>query len=117
MSGEVVLMTLVGGLGTVFGPVVGAFVVIGMQNYLAQIGAWVSQQSSIVPDRVFLETRLAEKEKEFVGRDVPAPPYWGGYLLAPIRLEFWQGRPNRLHDRFEYVKQADGSWRIQRLSP
>jgi pyridoxamine 5'-phosphate oxidase len=83
----------------------------------SQLGAWVSQQSSIVPDRVFLETRLAEKEKEFVGRDVPAPPYWGGYLLAPIRLEFWQGRPNRLHDRFEYVKQADGSWRIQRLSP
>lgn len=89
----------------------------GMRPRGAQLGAWVSQQSSIVPDRVFLETRLAEKEKEFVGRDVPAPPYWGGYLLAPIRLEFWQGRPNRLHDRFEYVKQADGSWRIQRLSP
>ena len=89
----------------------------GVRPRGAQLGAWVSQQSSIVPDRVFLETRLAEKEKEFVGRDVPAPPYWGGYLLAPIRLEFWQGRPNRLHDRFEYVKQGDGSWRIQRLSP
>jgi pyridoxamine 5'-phosphate oxidase len=82
-----------------------------------QLGAWVSKQSSIVPDRAFLEARLAEKEKEFAEREVPAPPYWGGYLLAPVRLEFWQGRPNRLHDRFEYAKQADGSWRIQRLSP
>ena len=45
------------------------------------------------------------------------PPYWGGYMLAPVRIEIWQGRPNRLHDRFQYTKQADGSWRIDRLSP
>lgn len=83
----------------------------------AQLGAWVSRQSTVVRDRAFLETRLAELEKEFAGRDVPAPPYWGGYLLVPERMEFWQGRPNRLHDRFQYLKQADGSWRIDRLSP
>ena len=83
----------------------------------SQLGAWVSRQSSVVPDRAFLEARLAEVEKQFENRQVETPPYWGGYLLAPARLEFWQGRPNRLHDRFQYSKQPDGSWRIERLSP
>jgi len=83
----------------------------------AQLGAWVSKQSTVVPDRAFLETRLAEVEKQHVNRDVETPPYWGGYLLVPTRLEFWQGRPNRLHDRFQYSKQPDASWRIDRLSP
>jgi len=83
----------------------------------SQLGAWVSKQSSVVPGREFLEARLAEVEKQFVNRDVETPPYWGGYLLAPTRIEFWQGRPNRLHDRFQYLKQPDGSWVIQRLSP
>ena len=83
----------------------------------SQLGACVSQQSSVVPDETFLEKRLAELEQEFAGRDVPAPLHWGGYHLVPARLEFWQGRPNRLHDRFQYSKQPDGSWRIDRLSP
>jgi len=83
----------------------------------SQFGAHVSKQSSVVPDRAFLETRLREVEKHFADRPVEAPPYWGGYVLNPATIEFWQGRPNRLHDRFQYSKQADGSWRIERLSP
>jgi pyridoxamine 5'-phosphate oxidase len=83
----------------------------------SQLGAWVSRQSSVVPDRGFLEKRLLEVDAQFDGRDVEAPPYWGGYVLTPSRIEFWQGRPNRLHDRFQYSRQADGSWRIDRLSP
>ena len=83
----------------------------------SQLGAWVSRQSSVVPDRGFLEKRLLEVEAQFDARAVETPPYWGGYLLAPSRIEFWQGRPNRLHDRFQYSRQADGSWRIDRLSP
>ena len=83
----------------------------------SQLGACVSHQSVVVTDRAFLEKRLAEVEREVEGRDVPTPVYWGGYSLAPARIEFWQGRPNRLHDRFQYSKQADGSWRIDRLSP
>lgn len=83
----------------------------------SQLGAWVSRQSSAVPDHAFLEAGLAEQEARFAERAVELPPYWGGYVLAPVRIEFWQGRPNRLHDRFQYTKQADGSWRIDRLSP
>ena len=83
----------------------------------SQLGAWVSRQSSAVPDRAFLEAKLAEQETRFANRTVEIPPYWGGYVLAPVRIEFWQGRPNRLHDRFQYTKQADGSWHIDRLSP
>ena len=83
----------------------------------SQLGAWVSRQSSVVPDRAFLEARLAEQQARFADRTVEIPPYWGGYLLAPVRIEFWQGRPNRLHDRFQYTKQPDGSWHLDRLSP
>jgi pyridoxamine 5'-phosphate oxidase len=83
----------------------------------SQLGAWVSKQSSVVPDHTFLEAELQQVEQRFAGRDVELPPYWGGYVLQPVRLEFWQGRPNRLHDRFQYSKQADGTWRIDRLSP
>jgi pyridoxamine 5'-phosphate oxidase len=83
----------------------------------SQLGACVSRQSSVVPDRAFLERRLQELEKQFAGRDVEMPSHWGGYVLAPMRIEFWQGRPNRLHDRFQYSKQSDDSWRIERLSP
>lgn len=89
----------------------------GMRPRGSQLGACVSRQSIAVPDRAFLEKRLAELEREFEGTDVKTPPYWGGFLLAPSRIEFWQGRPNRLHDRFQYSKQADNSWRIERLSP
>lgn len=83
----------------------------------SQLGACVSKQSSPVPDRAFLEARLQELEKQFMNRDVEMPTHWGGYVLAPIRIEFWQGRPNRLHDRFQYSKQGDNTWRIDRLSP
>ncbi len=89
----------------------------GLRPRGAQLGAWVSRQSTVVPDRAYLEDRLVEVAKQFEGRPVETPAYWGGYLLVPTRIEFWQGRPNRLHDRFQYSRQADGSWRIERLSP
>jgi pyridoxamine 5'-phosphate oxidase len=82
----------------------------------SQIGAWASKQSSAVPDREFLEKEWRELEKKFPG-EIPLPPNWGGFILKPERIEFWQGRPSRLHDRFQYSRQADGSWRIERLSP
>lgn len=83
----------------------------------SQLGAWVSKQSSVVENRAFLETELAKAEERFAHRHVELPPYWGGYVLNPVRIEFWQGRPNRLHDRFQYSKEPGGSWRIERLSP
>jgi pyridoxamine 5'-phosphate oxidase len=82
----------------------------------SRIGAWASSQSEPVPDRAFLEARWHELEKRFPG-DIPLPPNWGGYILKPERIEFWQGRPSRLHDRFSYSRQVDGSWKIERLSP
>ena len=82
----------------------------------SQIGAWASEQSEPIPDRAVLETKWRELEKKFPGA-VPLPPNWGGCILRPERIEFWQGRPSRLHDRFSYSRQADGSWKIERLSP
>ena len=83
----------------------------------SRLAAWASNQSDEVSDRSILERIWREMAARFPGDDVPLPPNWGGYVLTPARLEFWQGRPNRLHDRFRYAKQADGSWRIQRLAP
>ena len=82
----------------------------------SQIGAWASDQSEALPNRAALEAKWSQMESKFPG-DVPLPPNWGGYILRPDRIEFWQGRPSRLHDRFSYVRQADGSWKIDRLSP
>ena len=82
----------------------------------SQIGAWASSQSEAIPDRAFLEAKWRELEKKFPG-EVPLPANWGGYRLRPEAVEFWQGRPSRLHDRFSYVRQADGSWKIERLAP
>lgn len=82
----------------------------------AQIGAWASRQSAVVPGREVLEARVAQLEREYAGKEVPCPPFWGGFLLAPERFEFWLGRPNRLHDRFEYAR-TDAGWDIARLSP
>jgi len=82
----------------------------------SRIAAWASRQSSVVGDRAQLERDWAEAAARFPGDDVPLPPYWGGYVLAPTRIEFWQGRPNRLHDRFAYVLD-DGRWQVQRLAP
>jgi len=83
----------------------------------SRLGAWASRQSEVVPNRSVLEDRLAELDKQFPGADVPLPPIWGGYVLAPESVEFWQGRPSRLHDRLVYVRQSGGSWRIERRSP
>ena len=82
----------------------------------SRLGAWVSHQSEPVPDRAFLESKWRELEQKFPG-DVPLPPNWGGYVLKPERIEFWQGRPSRLHDRFSYSRQPNGAWTIERLAP
>ncbi|MGH3022895.1 MAG: pyridoxamine 5'-phosphate oxidase [Gaiellaceae bacterium] len=81
----------------------------------SRLGAWASRQSTVVPDRETLERAFAEAEAEH-GDDPPLPPWWGGYLLRPERFEFWQNRPNRLHDRFRYTRAGD-SWRLERLAP
>jgi pyridoxamine 5'-phosphate oxidase len=83
----------------------------------SQVGSAVSRQSSVVPDRAALEAAYQQFEREHEGKEIPLPSYWGGYRVLPITFEFWQGRPNRLHDRLRYVKEPDGTWRIERLSP
>jgi len=83
----------------------------------SQLGAWASPQSQPIAGRDELLTRLAEAEQRFAGRDVERPPHWGGWVLAPSEIEFWQGRPSRLHDRFRYMRQPDASWAIERLAP
>jgi pyridoxamine 5'-phosphate oxidase len=83
----------------------------------SRLGAWASNQSSVVRDRAELEEKWARSEREYAGKDVPRPPYWGGYVLKPVRFEFWQGRPNRLHDRFRYTRGSGRDWSIERLSP
>jgi pyridoxamine 5'-phosphate oxidase len=82
----------------------------------SQLGAWASPQSEVVGGREMLERRLAEFRERFAGGDVPRPPHWGGYRLAPEVVEFWQGRPGRLHDRLRYARDG-GVWRVARLGP
>jgi pyridoxamine 5'-phosphate oxidase len=82
----------------------------------SRLAAWVSSQSETIADRSVLEKKLALLETKYPGDSVPLPPYWGGFCLTPDRIEFWQGRPNRLHDRFQYVKKPRG-WRLERISP
>jgi pyridoxamine 5'-phosphate oxidase len=82
----------------------------------AQLGAWASAQSEPLTSRVVLEEQLSTVARRFAGRQVPRPPWWGGYRVHPAEVEFWQGRPDRLHDRLAY-RLAGGRWRIQRLSP
>lgn len=82
----------------------------------SQLGAWASEQSRLVKDRGILEERLRELEAEYEGREIPRPPFWGGYRVEPEAIEFWQGRENRLHDRLLY-RRLSGGWEIERLSP
>ena len=83
----------------------------------SQLGAWASQQSEVVGERKILEDKLEQLTREYQTKPVPVPPHWGGYRVAPETLEFWQGRPNRLHDRLRYTRQPRGQWLIERLSP
>lgn len=82
----------------------------------SQIGAWVSRQSSIISSRSILENKFAEIKEKYAHGEVPLPSFWGGYKVKPIRIEFWQGRESRLHDRFVYTPE-DSSWNIARLAP
>lgn len=83
----------------------------------SRLAAWASKQSTAVKDRAALEERWRQLEAQYTNKEIPRPPFWGGYLLSPARMEFWQGRPNRLHDRFRYTRQPDKTWLIERLSP
>ncbi len=83
----------------------------------SQLGAWASRQSEVLDGRRVLNARMAEMTERFGDKPIPLPPRWGGYRLKPDKMEFWQGRSNRLHDRFRYTRQADGSWQIDRLAP
>ena len=84
----------------------------------SQIGAWSSYQSEVLVNRSILENRVKDTTEKYKNHDVlPKPPFWGGYLVKPSIIEFWQGRASRLHDRFRYKKDTFGSWKIDRLSP
>lgn len=83
----------------------------------SQLAAWTSHQGEVVADRAILEARWREMDSQYSGKEIPMPPYWGGYVLTPERIEFWQGRPSRLHDRFCYTRLAAGGWQMDRLSP
>ncbi len=81
------------------------------------LGAWASQQSKVIENREVLDNRYSELEKFYEDREIPRPPYWVGYRLIPSNIEFWQGRPDRLHDRLRYQLDENGAWIIERLAP
>ena len=83
----------------------------------SQLGALVSNQSEVVKNREELESKLKDLELEYEGKEIERPKHWGGYIIKPVELEFWQGRPNRLHDRIRYKLQEDFDWKIERLAP
>jgi pyridoxamine 5'-phosphate oxidase len=83
----------------------------------SKLGAWASEQSKVVPSREFLDNRLTSFEEKFKNKEIPRPKNWGGYIVKPISIEFWQGRPNRMHDRIRYTLQENFEWKIERLAP
>ncbi len=83
----------------------------------SQIGAWVSHQSEIISSRSLLEAKFNEIKNKFVKGEIPFPSFWGGYIIKPNKIEFWQAGLDRLHDRFVYTLQEDNSWKIERLAP
>ncbi|WP_299735615.1 pyridoxamine 5'-phosphate oxidase [uncultured Endozoicomonas sp.] len=83
----------------------------------SQLGAWVSHQSSVITGRKVLEMKLEEMKRKFKEGKIPLPDFWGGYRVVPEKIEFWQGRPSRLHDRFLYTRLPSNDWQIERLAP
>ncbi len=83
----------------------------------SQLGAWCSNQSEIISSRQFLEAKFMEMKQKFKDGEVPIPSFWGGYRIVPDLMEFWQGRESRLHDRFQFRRQEDDSWTLDRLAP
>lgn len=83
----------------------------------SQLGAVVSDQSTVIPNRAYLENKLKALEKQYEGQEIPRPEFWGGFIVKPVEMEFWQGRPNRLHDRIRYHLETDYAWTKNRLSP
>ncbi|WP_282051104.1 pyridoxamine 5'-phosphate oxidase [Maribacter aquivivus] len=83
----------------------------------SKLGALVSNQSTVIDSRSVLENKLTELEKEYDGKEIERPEHWGGYLVRPVSMEFWQGRPNRLHDRIRYTLTDDFDWNMERLAP
>lgn len=83
----------------------------------SRLGAWASPQSHVIPGRSWLEQNEKKYEREFNGKPIHRPLHWGGYRVKPVTIEFWQGRPSRLHDRIQYSLQEDGVWKIERLAP
>lgn len=83
----------------------------------SKLGAWASDQSEVVPSREYLDNRLASFEKKYKNKEIPRPKNWGGYIVKPVSIEFWQGRPNRMHDRIRFTLQENFEWKIERLAP
>jgi pyridoxamine 5'-phosphate oxidase len=83
----------------------------------SRLGAWASPQSQVIENREWLDKRYAELENATNGNAIEKPPHWGGYIVKPVIVEFWQGRPSRLHDRIQYTLEENGSWKLERLAP
>jgi pyridoxamine 5'-phosphate oxidase len=83
----------------------------------SRIGAWASPQSRVIEDRDWLDEKFNELVNKMEGTAIPRPPHWGGYIVKPVVIEFWQGRPSRLHDRIQYTLEENGGWKIERLAP